>query len=226
MTQFREIGAERYGLALILILASMIFIMATPDGKWANVLSLNLQAFALFASTRAAQPRMALRVAVGVIIGLVIFSAWVQAAFTTNVTGDYVHVATLALVLIATPVIAWGLIRQMRQNEQITTHTMMGVLCIYLLMSLAFASAFAAIGSISGDPFFQQGAEWGTTNNYLYYSLTTITTVGMGDLTPALSLGRSLTAAEALIGQIYVITVVAVIVANLRPRRRGGASNG
>lgn len=97
---------------------------------------------------------------------------------------------------------------------------MLGVLCIYLLISLAFAAAFGAIGALGNGPFFTQVV--GTTNNYLYYSLTTITTVGIGNLAPATNLGRSLTAAEALIGQIYVITVVAVIVGNLgRPRNNG-----
>ena len=222
MTKIREMGAERYGFALLLILASMIFIMATHDGKWSNVISLNLQAFALFASTRAAQPRMAIRVTVGVIIGLVLVAAWIQAGFTSSVNDDFVRLSTFSLVVIATPAIAWGLVRQVKARGMITTHTMLGVLCIYLLMSLAFSAAFGAISAVSGDPFFQQGAADGTTNNYLYYSLTTITTVGMGDFPPATNLGRSLTAAEALIGQIYVITVVAVIVGNLgRPRNNG-----
>lgn len=222
MRQVRQIGAEHYGLALALILASMIFMMAFPEGEWAYLIALNLQALALFASTRAAQPDFRLRVAVGLLIGAILFVAWVQAGFSNDVDESFVHVATLALVLIATPVITWGLIRQVKSRGRITIHTMMGVLCIYLLMSLAFSAAFAAIASVSGDPFFTQGAKWDRADNYLYYSLTTITTVGMGDLSPATSLGRSLTAAEALIGQIYVITVVAAIVANLRP----GKSNG
>jgi hypothetical protein len=165
---------------------------------------------------------MGLRVTVGVIIGLAIFVAWTQAAFTSSVNDDFVRLSTFCLVVIATPVIGWGLVRQVKERGRITTHTMMGVLCIYLLMCLAFASAFGAIAALSGDPFFQQGAADGTTNNYLYYSITTITTVGMGDFSAATNLGRSLTAAEALIGQIYVITVVAVIVGNLGRSRANG----
>lgn len=213
-------GKERYGLALTLILASMVFIMAAPSGPWAQVISLSLQAFALFASLRAAQPSFHLRVTCGVVIGLVICAAWTQASFSDDVNSDFVHLATFALVVIATPVITFGLIKQVRERGAITVHTMMGVLCIYLLMCLAFASAFGAVAAFQNQPFFNQGADWDAINNYLYYSLTTITTVGMGDLTPATDLGRSLTGAEALIGQIYVITVVAVIVSNLKPRRR------
>lgn len=222
MRPIGDIGAERYGLALILILASMVFVMATPDGSWPDVIALNLQAAALFASLRAAQPNRKLRVGSAVLIGLVLFAAWFQAVSLGQVDEAFVRLSTLLLVVVGTPVIAVGLIRQVKARGSITTHTMLGVLCIYLLGCLAFSSAFGAVAAISGDPFFQQGADVGTTNNYLYYSLTTITTVGMGDFTPAMNIGRSLTAAEALIGQIYVITVVAVIVGNLGRKRING----
>jgi hypothetical protein len=219
LTRLREIGKEKYGWALALILLSMVFMMAAPSGKWADVVALDLQALALFACTRAAQPDMRIRVLVGVVIGLVMVAASVEAGFSATVHESFVRLCTASLVVIATPVIAWGLIRQVRERGMITIHTMTGTLCIYLLMSLAFASCFAAIASVSGEHFFDQGARWDTLNSYLYYSLTTITTVGMGDLSPATNMGRSLTAAEALIGQIYVVTVVAAIVGNIGRKR-------
>lgn len=122
---------------------------------------------------------------------------------------------TVALVVIATPLIVIGLVRQVREGRAVTVHTMLGVLCIYLLLGLAFASGFALSAALGDDPFFSGGAEWDSLNNYLYFSLTTITTAGLGDLAPATDLGRSLTAIEALTGQIYLVTVVAVIVANI-----------
>lgn len=212
-------GEERYGVALVLLLASMVLVMATGSGTWAETITMTLQGLALIATLRAARPGARMRTGLGALVLLGIAIVWIQAIFTDRVDSAVVPATTMSLVLIATPVIAWGLIRQVRELGTISVHTMMGVICIYLLLSLAFASGFAVVDTIGGDPFFEEGAEWSTLRNYLYFSLTTITTVGIGDLTPSSDLGRSLTASEALIGQIYIVTVVALIVANLGRRR-------
>jgi hypothetical protein len=54
--------------------------------------------------------------------------------------------------------------------------------------------------------------------SYLYFSFTTLTTVGFGDLTAGSDAGRMLAVMEALLGQLYLVTVVAFIVATRRPR--------
>ena len=77
------------------------------------------------------------------------------------------------------------------------------------------------IDRVSGS-FFAQDVP-ATVSRCLYFSFTTLTTVGYGDLTAASNLGHTLSVAEALAGQIYLVTVVSVIVANLgRRARRGG----
>ena len=59
-------------------------------------------------------------------------------------------------------------------------------------------------------------------SNCLYFSFTTLTTVGFGDLAPRSDLGRTLAVFEALIGQIYMVTVVSLIVGHLgAPGTRG-----
>ena len=64
------------------------------------------------------------------------------------------------------------------------------------------------------------GRPVGETPRYLYFSYSTLTTVGYGDLVARSNLGHTLSAFEALLGQIYLVTVVAVIVTNVVPRRR------
>jgi voltage-gated potassium channel Kch len=81
---------------------------------------------------------------------------------------------------------------------------------------MLFGGVFATIDEFGESDFFQNGAH--ATSDFLYFSFATLTTVGYGDFVAQTSLGRSLAITEALIGQIYLVTVVAVIVSNLRPR--------
>lgn len=210
-----ELGRERYGLALLLILASIVFIMAAGDGPWARVVATTLQALAVVASLRAAGIGRRYRYPLAALIGVALLFTYGQAIVTGEVNSKLVEAGTLTLILVATPAIAVGLVRQATRRGRATLHTMLGVLCIYLLISLGFAAGYGLIEAVTGEPFFNQGAEWDTLSNYLYYSLTTITTFGIGDFSPASDAGRAVTAAEALLGQIYVVTVVALIVSNL-----------
>jgi voltage-gated potassium channel Kch len=81
-----------------------------------------------------------------------------------------------------------------------------------------FAFVFSAIGTIGDKPFFaQQGTA--TTADYLYFSFVTLTTVGYGDLSARGGLGRATAVIDALLGQIYLVTVIALLVSQLGRRR-------
>jgi voltage-gated potassium channel Kch len=94
---------------------------------------------------------------------------------------------------------------------------MFGVLCLYLLIGLLFAVAFDVVQEVGSTNFFT--TEHAGRDDFLYFSYSTLTTVGYGDLVAASNLGRSLAMTEALLGQIYLVTVVALIVGNLRRSR-------
>jgi hypothetical protein len=79
------------------------------------------------------------------------------------------------------------------------------------------------VNDLGGDPFFAAGVD-ATPTRCVYFSFTTLTTVGYGDLTARSDLGHTLAVTEALLGQLYLVTVVSVGVANLVPRRRFGDS--
>ncbi len=207
--------AERYGLALLLLVAALVYSIAVPDGEWRRLLATLLQFAALFATLGAAEVNRRVMRLVGVVLILTLLAGFVQAGFGNDASPTFVRFCVLVILVASLPMLAVGLIRQVRSDQKVSLQTMMGVLCAYLLLMSSFAYAYAVIGDLGSEPFFSQGAQWDSLGDYIYFSLITITTVGFGDLTPATDLGRSLTAAEALIGQIYVVTVVAVIVSNL-----------
>ncbi len=207
--------AERYGLALILLVISLTYSIATPEGEWQRVVGLVLQSTALYATLAAAEvDRRILRAFAIVFVGAFL-GAVAQAGFTDGDGAGFVRVCVLVILLASLPLVGLGVIRQVRGDRKISVQTMMGVLCAYLLLMSVFAYSYGVLGEFGDTAFFNQGEQWNRIGDYIYFSLITITTVGMGDLTPATDLGRSLTAAEALIGQIYMVTVVAVIVSNL-----------
>jgi len=75
-------------------------------------------------------------------------------------------------------------------------------------------------------PFFAQTDTIARTD-FLYFSFVTLTTTGYGDLSAAGNAGRALSVSEAILGQVYLVTVVAVVVSNLgrpAPRRERRAA--
>ena len=104
----------------------------------------------------------------------------------------------------------------MWKRPVIDVHTVLGAICIYVLIGMMFAFTYATIDLLGSEPFFVQ-TKVATTADYLYFSFVTITTVGYGDFTAASGLGRALASLEALLGQVYLVTVVATIVVGHEP---------
>jgi len=87
----------------------------------------------------------------------------------------------------------------------------LGALCAYILVGLLFAFLYLAVSDLRSGAFFAQpGAH--AQSELLYYSFVTLTTLGFGDLSPTVGLPQALTAIEALLGQIFLVTMVARLV--------------
>ena len=129
-----------------------------------------------------------------------------------------------ALVALGPPAVAVGLVRDLRATGQVRLEAVFGVLSLYVLIGMAFGFAYGAIDALGADPFFA-GGQAATVSHCLYFSLTTLATVGYGDFVARTDVGHTLAVSEALIGQIYLVTVVSLIVSNLgRPARRDDVS--
>ena len=103
-------------------------------------------------------------------------------------------------------------------EHEVNAQAVLGAICIYVMLGMIFLFLYGAVASIDAANFFAQGTD-GTRALRLYFSYVTLATLGYGDYTPATNLGHMLAISEALIGQLYLVTVVAVLVTRLRIRR-------
>ena len=104
------------------------------------------------------------------------------------------------------------------RGRGVTLQVVAGALAIYLLLGLTFAMLIAFVAAID-DPVLRVG-DGRDPGDRVYFSFTVLTTTGFGDFTAATPLGHALAVGEMLAGQLYLVTVIGVIVGDLAGRRR------
>jgi hypothetical protein len=206
----------RFELLLVAVLASVAVQGAVPPGGVQQVTVAALLGVSLVLAFRVARVTPAV-----MWVAYAVAAAGIAVSVPREITGPIgdgeVRVVSAALVALGPPAVALGVIRDLRSSRGVRVQAVMGVLSLYMLIGMFFAFVFGAIDRLGGDPFFADGTP-ATVANCLYYSFTTLTTVGYGDLTARTDAGHTLSILEALTGQIYLVTVVSLIVSNLGRR--------
>ena len=122
------------------------------------------------------------------------------------------------LLYVAAPVI---IVRHLVLRRTVDTQTVLGAIAAYLMVGMSFAFAYRALGALQAGPFFGSQGE-GTFSQDLFFSFTTLTTTGYGNLVPAANPGQTFAVLEMLIGQLFLVTAVAKVVSSWRPGRGRG----
>jgi hypothetical protein len=214
-------ASHSYGIVLALILVSFAFSAAAPDERWSRAVSVVLHGVTLLVAlwtSGAHEPVLQLAL-LAVLTGFAISTV-------SLLEGSNISLGLVGLISgLMVALVPFAIVRGMLRMGEVRRETIFGALSVYLLVGMFFAFLFNGIGLIDPKPFFAQGTD-GTTPDYLYYSFTTLTTTGYGDLTAAGQLGRTFSNIEQLIGQAYLVTIVAFIISRLRPRRARPHSEG
>jgi hypothetical protein len=209
-----------YGWLLGLILFTIGFQMAAPETDGARIVTIGMQGFTLLAALTISGVRRWLVHIAAVVTAIALIAAAGILIGSGDLDAGGGRALGLMFVAIAPLAIARGVLLQAQRVQMITVRTIFGVLCVYLLIGSAFAYAYGIISAVDHGTFFAE-ISGGDQSDFLYFSFATMTTVGYGDLTAAHDLGRSLAVMEALIGQIYLVTLVALIIGNLGRARPG-----
>jgi hypothetical protein len=221
----RRLEPYAYGALLILLASSLMLQLAADDESWSRFANVALQGLAVVAALRVSEASQWLVHVVAGIVGVALIGSLGVAIGAEGFDEGAARAVSLLLTLLAIAAVVLGIVRQVRHERSVTVRTMFGVLCVYLLVGMAFASTYGLIEAIGESAFFEQIAR-GNQSDFVYFSFATVTTTGWGDLTAAEGIGRSFAVTEALFGQIYLVTVVALIVSNLGRGRPGTAGPG
>jgi uncharacterized membrane protein len=212
---------DDYGIVLGLILAT-IFTLALGQGQAGQFISVCLSGFTLLFVLHTSDARRRSYRGASVIVAIAVVGAAVGLLFGAD-DGTAAAGAVGLLLAFAAPVI---ILRHIFESPVITVRLVLGALAIYLLLGLTYTYLYPVVAHAQDGPFFVQ-----TTTpeavDFVYFSYVTLTTVGYGDFTAATSVGRMVAVSEALIGQLYLVSAVALLVGNIgRAIVRGPASTG
>jgi len=208
-------AARSYRSVLLLIGATFIFASLAGDAAWTTGVLVLLEATTLAVAmwtsglARANSWSLITLVSAGGLVALVL-SLWPHTALL-----GAAGIASGVLVVAAMVAIGIGVLDQNEVNAQSVT----GAICVYVLFGLLFLFFYSAVALLGSGDFFAQGTD-GTRAIRLYFSFVTLATLGYGDYTPAAELGRTLAVLEALAGQLYLVTVLALLVSRLRGEHR------
>jgi Ion channel len=206
----------RYPAVLTLMLAAVVFLIAAPSANWSRGLGIAMEGCALVLTVATSRERESVRVRRAAALGGVMVAAVIL--ITLGIAPRWLTAAAAIVVTAGIPVaLVRGLLRLLRL-EGVTFNGVAGSLAIYLSTGLVFAWLVGFIADV-GPPYFAQ--DGGTTlGDKVYFSFTVLTTTGFGDFTPATAVGHALAVIEMLTGQLYLVTVIGLLIGNFAARGR------
>jgi len=203
---------DAFGLVFVLVLVTYVLMSLLGDRGWTAVLiSLTVSATSVLALTSSHVAHRFVRMALWLSLLSVLMTA-ISAATDTLL---WLNLAALVLVCLLAVAMA-AVLRRVVLTPNVGSRTILGAISVYAVLGMLFTFVYAAIDRIQSDPFFE-GEAHARGGDFLFFSYTTLTTTGFGDLVPGGQPGRMISGLEMMIGQIFLVTLVAGLVALWRP---------
>jgi hypothetical protein len=175
--------------------------------------------FAILLSSVSAVSSSRKSVTAAACLAAISFGSYIVAQFTGGLVFPVLSSASFTLFFI---LIAVVVLRHILSVKEVTADTILGAICAYLLLGMAWAMIFSLIEILAPGSFFFRGGSditvgfagsGGAVSSFIYYSFITLTTLGYGDITPNSSPAAALSSLEAVTGQLYIAVLIARMVA-------------
>lgn len=213
--------SDAFGIVFLLVLVTYVLTSLLSNHGWsAVILAVATSATSVVALTSSHARARLVRAATW-LSGLTILLAVIAAA-----TGErtWLNFASAIQVTVLTIAMA-AVLRRVVTSAEVGFRTILGAISVYTVLGILFTFLYGTIERIQGGPFFE-GVSDPAGSDFLFFSYTTLTTTGYGNLVPGGQPGRMLAGLEMMLGQIFLVTLVAGLVSLWRPgealRRRTG----
>ena len=210
---------DSYAPVLLLILATYV-LSAVLTASWAASLIVAVQIATVWVTLRAARARRSLQATANFALALAALAAAANLFFHDQIHGSSLELWVSCLLYLAAPV---SIGRHLLRRQTVEAETVLGAIAAYLMAGMFFAFLYRAVGAVQTSPPFFGHQGPGTFSQDLFFSFTTLTTTGYGNLVPSANPGQTFAVLEMLIGQLFLVTAVAKVVNAWRPGQgRGG----
>lgn len=206
----------RYGAVFLIVVTLLVAEVLSPDSDWSRSIGVALAGAALAVAVATSRARGRMRRVRARLAGLVALIAVIGVG--AGIFSPPVGVLAATLLLAALPVALGGGLLRLISERGVTLQAVAGALAVYLVIGLLFASVISFVSHVEGGTYFAQGSHL-PNGVRVYYSFTVLTTTGFGDYTAAHSSGRALAVLEMLTGQLYLVTVIGLVVGNFAGHR-------
>lgn len=202
-----------YGSVLILIVITYTVSVMTRE-RWGLSVVLVVQIATVWLALHVSRARRGVRLLASIALLLAAIVAVANLVWGgDDPAGAWVFLASALLYFIA----PLSILRNIITHRDVTQETVLGALDAYLLIGMFFAFLYQCIGSIGSTRFFESGQS--TLSDVMFFSFTTLTTTGYGNLVPAANPGQAFAVMEMLLGQLFLISAVAKVINIWRPAR-------
>jgi len=193
--------------SLVGVLFLLPFVNAMPLLRFALVGQYTFVMFYLVFSARHSRPLYLIDIA---FVIPTLLATWLDSIYQNNIT----FVASYMTMMIFFLYLQFLIIKQMIHTHKVDTNTIFGAMNIYLVAGLIWAYAFVLLNHFDSSAFHLPDYETLTkeVELFTYYSFTTLTTLGYGDIVAQSAQARMLSVLEAVFGQLYLAIVVAKLV--------------
>ena len=202
--------ANAFGLVLLLVVAIYVLASLVSFKGWGAVAlaAVTVTCAAVALASSVAGPRLVRGAAVvgGVAFVLAFASALGAGSRTLGVS------ALIEVVLLA--VASVKMLGAVLSEHEVNFRTILGAISVYVLLGILFTYVYFGVDKLQPGLFFGQSIK---TGDFIFFSITTLTTTGYGNLVPAGQPGKMLAGLEMLVGQIFLVTLIAGLVSLWRP---------